>query len=317
LLVLTGLGFFADVYVWFPDGRIQRVSPSKNGIYYQPHIHPDGSQVVFFGNETGPPRIWKADLTRGEVVALTPPNIGARHPAFSWDGSQIVFASDMKSGQEPELVEQINGKGKPPKGLVLHLFVMDSDGQEIRQVTFGPYQDQRPCFSPDGETIVFVSNRSGEMRLWSVQVNGGSEPRMLQSHGWGYRPCFSTDGQWVFFFTNVNGRHQICRIPSKGGKIEPLLNDDRGTSHGPFADPSGEILLIHSTRGGSWGIWELPLDGSFPRFVQPPGFEEAHHASRAKNGIMAFDVSRKQWGRIVVSWLYERILLIFPRNTAF
>lgn len=317
LFQLTGLTFFSDVFVWFPDGRIQKVSPSENGLYYQPQINPDGTQVVFFGNETGSPRIWKADIASGEVIALTPPDVGARQPAFSWDGSQIVFASDMNSGQEHERVEQMHGNGKPPGDLVVNLFVMDADGRNIRQVTSGQYQDQRPTFSPDGKTIVFVSNRNGGMRLWSIPVEGGVEPRPLQSSGWGYRPCFSTDGQWIFFFTNVNGRHRISRMPVEGGKIIPLLNDDRGTSHGPFADPGGEFLLMHSTRGGKWGIWMLPLDGSPARPMQPPGFEEAFHASRAKNGVIAFDVSRRKWVRIAASWVYRRIFSLIPGDKDF
>ena len=161
LLELMGPRFLSDAYVWFPDGRIQRVSPSVNGIYYQPHIHPDGSHVVFYGNKMGPPRVWKADLVSGDVVPLTPPDSGARHPAFSWDGSQIAFASDRASGQEPERIERMHGYGVPPNGLAVNLFLMDTNGQNVRQVTFGMYQDQRPCFSPDGKTLVFVSNRGG------------------------------------------------------------------------------------------------------------------------------------------------------------
>jgi Tol biopolymer transport system component len=202
----------------------------------------------------------------------------------------------------------MHGHGAPPDGLVINLFVMDANGQNVRQVTFGMYQDQRPCFSPDGKTLVFVSNRGGGMRLWSVPVDKSADPRPLQSHGWGYRPYFSTDGQWVFFFTDVNERHQICKITTEGGKISPLVNDDRGTSHGPFADPNGEVLLMHSIRGGKSGIWELPLDGSPPRSIQPPGFEEALHPTRAKNGVIAFDVPRRKWVRIVAS-RFKRVIL--------
>lgn len=118
-------------------------------------------------------------------------------------------------------------------------------------------------------------------------------------------------------FTSVNGRHQICRIPAGGGEISLLLNDDRGTSHGPFADPNGKSLLMHSTRGGKYGIWELPLDGSPPRSIQPPGFEEALHATRAKNGVIAFDISGRKWVRKAASRLKKLILSQFSSDTGF
>ena len=82
-------------------------------------------------------------------------------------------------------------------------------------------------------------------------------------------------------------------MPAEGGDFEPLANDDKGLSRGPFTDPSGEVLLMHSNRTGIWKCWELPLDGkSPPRTIQPPGFVKATHPTRAKNGVMTFDVWR-------------------------
>jgi Tol biopolymer transport system component len=85
----------------------------------------------------------------------------------------------------------------------------------------------------------------------------------------------------------------MCKIPADGGDFVPLANDDRGLSHGPFVDPNGEVLLMHSNRSGTWQIYELPLDGAGPpRLLQPPGFVKATHPTRAKNGVITFDVWR-------------------------
>jgi hypothetical protein len=75
-----------------------------------------------------------------------------------------------------------------------------------------------------------------------------------------------------FFFTKVDGRDQIAKILAIGGDVTLLINDERGNSHGPFADPKGEVLLIHSYRDGKYNIFELPLDGSPSRSIQPSGF---------------------------------------------
>jgi Tol biopolymer transport system component len=188
---------------------------------------------------------------------------------------------------------QLGPDGGPPRDLILNLFIMDINGKNILQLTSGSYQDQRPCFSPDGKYIAFVSNRSAPYPdLWVIPSDSSSEPQSLLEKWWGYRPWYSNDGQLIYFFTDVNNRHQICQIPSEGGNFIPLKNDDQGRSHGPFVDPGGEVLLIHSTRGGNWGIWELPLDGSTPRSLHPPGFQYATHPTRSKNGIITFDVVR-------------------------
>ena len=288
----NSLKFYADVFVWFSNGQVKKVS-SGGGIYYQSCIHPEGTHVVYSGNSSGAPRVWKAGLKIGEVVPLTPADSGARHPVFSWDGKRIAFSSDRASGQTPERMKDMSPKGIPPKNLTVNLFIMDSNGMNVKQLTAGPYQDLRPTFSPDGKHIAFVSNRSGSNRLWVVSADGSTTPRPLQERGWGSRPWYSVDGKWIFFFTGIGRRHQICKISAEGGKVIPLPNDDQGQSHGPFSDPINECLLIHhSKRGGLWSIWELPLDGSPPRKRMPPGFWFAAHPTRSKNGIISFDVVR-------------------------
>ena len=51
------MGFSADVYAWFPYGKVQRISPG-DGIYYQACIHPEGTHAVFYGGASGPVRVW-------------------------------------------------------------------------------------------------------------------------------------------------------------------------------------------------------------------------------------------------------------------
>jgi TolB protein len=290
-LLFGFIKFYADVFVWFSNGQVKKVS-SGDGIYYQACINPEGTHVVYSGNFSGAPRLWKANLETGEIAPLTLADSGARHPAFSWDGERIAFSSDRVSGQAPERIEDMSPKGTPPKNITANIFIMDSNGMNIKQLTAGPYQDQRPTFSPDGKHIAFVSNRSGSIRLWVVSTDGTMIPRPLQEGGWGYRPWYSIDGKWIFFFTGIGGRHRICKISAEGGEVVPLPNDDQGQSHGPFSDPMKQCLLMHSNRDGSWSIWELPLDGSPPRKLMPPGFSFSAHATRSKNGIITFDVVR-------------------------
>ena len=290
----------ADVYAWFPDGRVKKVS-AGDGIYVHPCVHPEGGDVIFYGAVFDmPPRILKANLVNGEITALTPAGLASDNAVYSWDGKKIVFCSDRASGRKPASIEDV-AKFPPPEDGIINIFIMDANGQNVRQLTSGPYQDQRPCFSPDGKTIAFVSNRGsskGEFRLWSLAVEGNitrmadaKKPKLMNRDVLAYRPWWSKDGKSIYFFTDVDGRQRICQIPAEGGEFTTFANDDKGNSRGPFADPGSDVLLMHSTRDGIWKIWELPLDGvSEPRLLQPPGFPKATHPTRAKSGVITFDV---------------------------
>ena len=109
----------------------------------------------------------------------------------------------------------------------LHLFTANPDGTDVRQITEGPYQDHRPSFRPDGEWLVFASNRSGETAIWRVPAEGGQEPEPVFIDHWGYRPWYTPDGSSVLFYGPDGNRHRI------------------------------------SNRGGEMGIWELPLRGAW------------------------------------------------------
>jgi Tol biopolymer transport system component len=189
-----------------------------------------------------------------------------------------------------------------------NIYIIDPDGRVV-QITEGPFVDQRPCFSPDGSRIVFVSNRNGGLTLWSVPVSGESDPEPLPYQGSAHRPWFSKDGQAIVFIAGVDdlseerGRHHICQVGLRDSEANPLLNDDHGRSHGPFADPNGKMLLMHSTRGRDketstggihhHSIWELPLDGSSPCKIDIPGVADPMHGTRSRNGVLAFDTITK------------------------
>jgi hypothetical protein len=104
------LQFYTDVYAWYPDGKIKKISPG-DGIYFQPCIHPEGTHVVYYGNSSGTPRVWVADLGSGESVALTSAEANARHPVYDWEGGKIAFSSDHVFDQKHETVEEMTPSG--------------------------------------------------------------------------------------------------------------------------------------------------------------------------------------------------------------
>jgi len=73
------------------------------------------------------------------------------HPRFSPDGSRIAIASTLGQGTE--------------------IFVMNSDGTNIHQVTDDGYINFGPAWSPDGTQLVYTSYR-GSQSLFEVNVPG-------------------------------------------------------------------------------------------------------------------------------------------------
>lgn len=85
----------------------------------------------------------------------------------------------------------------------IHLWIMDADGGNLRQLTYSEKGESQPAFSPDGKWIVFVSSRDGDANLYVLPVNGG-EARKLTSFSMGaWDPLWSPDGKWIAFSSDV------------------------------------------------------------------------------------------------------------------
>ena len=77
---------------------------------------------------------------------------------------------------------------------------MDLDSYTVKRLTENAANDGLPIWSPDGRTIAFASDRSGEWAVWAMNP-GGSSQRMLfplggSLHGYVWNVPLHQRGGW-------------------------------------------------------------------------------------------------------------------------
>ena len=74
------------------------------------------------------------------------------------------------------------------------IYIIDNNGENLRQLTDHLAHDSYPAWLPDGRHIAFRSNRDGDVSIYTMDLDGKNIKRVVDSIG---RPAVSPNGQWI------------------------------------------------------------------------------------------------------------------------
>jgi TolB protein len=123
-------------------------------------------------------------------------------PAFSPDGSKMVFVSDMYGGPQ--------------------IFSRDMATGEVKRLTYFGKYNTSPSFSPKGDFIAFVAKTDGGIEVCVMRPDG-SDARVLTEGGINDCPRFSPCGRYILYSSQRgNGRTQVYMMLRNGDNKRPL-----------------------------------------------------------------------------------------------
>jgi dipeptidyl aminopeptidase/acylaminoacyl peptidase len=311
-----------DIYLVSTDGGEPLRLTSGKKPETSPRFSPNGEWIAFVsGREGKTKQVYLLSRKGGEAVKLTDHAADVSDLAWSPDSKRLALVvSDVDPDAEHDEEAKENGEAKKkPRPIVLRRLQFKRDGEgylrEVRkhvhvfdlekkvsiQVTSGPFDDSDPTWSPDGQSIAFVSNRtlpdpdrSQNTDIFVVEAREGQVPRAVGTGpGTDGSPSFSPDGRWIAYVAGGDpkdlwyGASHLALAPAAGGASRPLTAElDRNVTSPRFAPDGRSVLFLLEDRGNRHLARVSVEGGSAERVVD------------GERDVQAFDVAAG--GAIVV-----------------
>ena len=147
----------------------------------------------------------------------------------------------------------------PVNNRIKRMAIMDQDGYGLRYLSDADTFVMSPHFSPNMQTIVFLSFRDDDPMVWTLDLETGEQRRLGQFGGMNFAPRFSPDGTKIALSLVKNGITHIYEYDIESKSLRQLtFGHSLNTS--PSYSPDGKKMAFNSDRSGNQQIYVLDLE---------------------------------------------------------
>ncbi len=204
---------------------------------------------------------------------------------FLPNNKQILYASTHLSNKDCPAELKVKGKYLWAVYSDFDIFISDLNGKVVKQLTNSKGYDAEATVSPKGDKIVFTSDRSGDLELWTMNIDSTNQTQITFGLGYDGGAFFSPDGNQIVFRASrpkteeeikeykeylkqgyvapSNMEIYTCNID--GSNLKQITNLGKA-NWAPFYTPKGNKIIFssnhHSQKGYDFQLYTINIDGT-------------------------------------------------------
>ncbi len=289
--------YITDIY----GNRITHLTKNK-WLDFNTEISPNGKKLAFISNRDGNREIYTVDLiwmdgyTQWEgrnLINISQTIENDWTPKFSPKNDKIIYSSYFPLNDNYDIfIMDADGKNKKnitntswyekypqfsPDGFSVvyqswrkgKMEIIFTNLLELNSInlTRNPLSNdilpRGNAMSPDGQNIVFTSDRNGNNDIYLMNADGTNQIQLTNSDGNDFEPVFSPDGSSILFTSDRDGNKEIYIMSKDGEEITNISNNDKDDWN-PRYYPDSRKVVFQSLRDGPkhWEIYVMNMDGT-------------------------------------------------------
>lgn len=244
------------------------------------------TRIAYVNRRAGAKEVWMMDydganlraLTRNGSINLSPVFIGSKDKLLVTSylhGQPQFYTLDVAhSALQPVFTSRGMNSApayNPMDNEIAYASTVDGNSELYRRKASGGGRAQRltfswsiettPSWSPNGQELVYVSDRSGKPMLYIMDRDGAGDRRITYEFTYCGSPAWSPRGDRIAFVAMDDGKNlNIYTVAPDGSGAVRLTSG--GSNENPVWSPDGRFIAFSSTRAGAADIYVMRADGT-------------------------------------------------------
>ena len=221
---------------------------------------PDGMKIIYQAYKNNNWDLYEYDIATQASAQLTSDPAHEENPAYSPDQRYIVYTSTIDDHRDIDYDQKLRD-----------IYIKDRYQDRVSNLTTNSSNDWRPRFSPGGEFIVFVSERS-DLRdvpftelyshIFVMETDGSFQLELTKGEANDGNPVM-TGGEMdpIYFDSNRSGEYAIYVMKGDGSNVDQLTFNAGSNDAGPDISSDGLRIAFVSDRDGNFEIYMMNNEG--------------------------------------------------------